>query len=330
MRNPETSDSQTVALSVVVPIKDEESSIDELCERLKSTLAATVRSYEIIFVDDGSTDRSREILARLANQDEHIQVLEFSRNFGQTAALAAGIDLARGEAIVTMDGDLQHAPEEIPRFLAKLEEGYDLVSGCREVRTDSYLLRRLPSLCANRLMGRASGLSIRDFGSTYKAYRASVLKRVELFGELHRFIPVLAHRLGARIVEIPITVHPRKQGASKYGLGRVTGVFEDIIFLHFYSKYLTKPIRAFGSWFFLFFGSGFTIASILMCMWMAGMMENVNERSGLLLFSTFLMIVGVQFLVTGLLAELLSRIYFNTSGSKIYTVRRQYRSTLRS
>ncbi len=308
-------------VSIVVPVHNEEGVLEELYSRLKSTLEGIGKTFEIIFAEDGSLDGSLTKLLAIQQADARVRVVELMRNFGQTAALAAGIDHAVGEIIVTMDGDLQHAPEEIPRFLAKLDQGFDLVSGWREVRTDSFFIRRIPSKVANCLMRYLSGVGVQDFGSTFKAYRASLLKRIELFGELHRFIPVLAHRLGARIAEIPIAVHPRTKGQSKYGLGRSFGVFEDIIFLEFYSNYITKPIRAFGKLFFAFFGAGFCIASVLMLMWLCGEIQNVLQRGALLLFAVFMMIVGVQFLVAGILAELLSRIYLQTSNSKIYTVR---------
>lgn len=309
------------SVSVVVPIYNEDGPIEELADRLSSVLSEAAESHQIIFVDDGSTDNSLEKLLQIQSKFTEVVVVQLSRNYGQTAALAAGIDHASYDVIITMDGDLQHTPEDIPRFLEKLEEGYDIVSGWRETRTDNYFLRRFPSRCANGLMRLMSGLSIRDFGSTYKAYRSDLVKRIELFGELHRFIPVLANRLGAKIVEIPIEVHPRSEGESSYGLGRTFGVFEDIIFLEFYSNYLTKPIRAFGKLFLVFFGIGFAICSFLLLLWLVGSIENLLERGAMLILGVFLMIVGVQFLVAGVLAELLTRIYMNTSNRKIYSVR---------
>lgn len=314
--------SQFSKISIVVPVYNEDDVLEQLHGRLDAVLAGLGVQYEVVFVDDGSRDKSREVLARLSAASAKVRVLELARNFGQTAALAAGIDYASGDVIITMDGDLQHTPEDIPRFLAKLGEGFDVVSGWRETRTDNFWLRRIPSLCANWLMRFVSGISIKDFGSTYKAYRADLVKRVELFGELHRFIPVLANRIGARMTEIPIIVAPRKQGVSKYGLTRAFGVFEDLVFLEFYSNYLTKPIRAFGRLFFVFFGIGFSISILLMFLWFIGLIGPVREHGALLLFSVLLMIMGIQFLVAGVLAELLTRIYLHTSNNKIYTVRR--------
>jgi glycosyltransferase involved in cell wall biosynthesis len=308
-------------ISVVVPVFNEQEVLVELHSRLVTVLEPFARNFEIIFVDDGSRDGSFSALKQIQKSDSRVVVIELSRNFGQTAALAAGIDAAKGDVIVTMDGDLQHSPDDIPRFIVKLDEGFDIVSGWREIRTDNYFLRKFPSACANGLMRYLSGMTIKDFGSTFKAYRAELVKRIELFGELHRFIPVLAHRIGARIVEIPISVHPRKKGSSSYGLGRTFGVFEDLIFLEFYSNYLTKPIRAFGKLFFLFFGCGFLISAVLLLLWLVGLIGAVLEHGALLLFSVFLMIIGIQFLVAGVFAELLTRIYLQTSNSKIYSVR---------
>ncbi len=308
-------------ISVVVPIHNEAELLIELHRRLSSVLTSITSFYEIVFVDDGSKDESLKTLSQIQKGDSKVTVVELSRNFGQTAALAAGIDVAGGEVIVTMDGDLQHAPEEIPRFLVELEKGYDLVSGWREVRTDSFFIRRIPSFIANRLVRILTKVEMRDFGSTFKAYRGELLKRLELFGELHRFIPVLANRVGARIVEIPISVHPRTKGSSKYGISRTFGVLQDIIFLEFYANYLTKPMRAFGKLFMLFFGAGFFISSTLMLLWGLGLIPNVLAHGALLLFSVFLMIIGIQFLGLGVLAELLTRIYMKTTGNKIYSIR---------
>lgn len=319
----------TKTLSVVVPLYNEAGCVEELFRRLKSVLCSLDPSrfanYEIIFVDDGSTDGTLAALLSSAAIDARVTVVELARNYGQTAALAAGIDHVTGEVIVTLDGDLQHQPEEIPTLLEKLDEGYDIVSGWREVRRDNPLSRRFPSYCANLLARVLTGVSMRDFGSTFKAYRVEVLRRVELFGDLHRFIPILASRVGARITEIPITVVERRAGVSKYGLKRTSGVFLDLIFLQFYSRYLTRPIRAFGSLFFLFFGAGFFIATVLMLLWAVGVIGPVRERGALLLFSVFLMIIGVQFLATGILAELLTRIYLHTSQGRIYTTRHVHR-----
>lgn len=315
-------------ISVVIPVYNEVQTIAELYTRLESVLSDLARWHEIIFVNDASTDSSLEALKKIQDRTSNISVIDLARHDGQTAAIAAGIDAAQGDIIVTMDGDLQHRPEDIPRFLKELDKGYDVVSGCRQKRGDHLFGRRIPSLLANWLMRSLSGIAVKDFGSSYKAYRSEILKRVELFGGLHRFIPVLAAHLGARIKEIPITVHPREKGKSKYGLSRSLGVFQDIIFLKFYLNYITKPIQAFGRLFLLFFGGGILISTVMMFLWLIGVIDALWDHGALLLFSVFLMIVGVQFLATGVLAELLSRIYLHTSHSKIYSVRHIYKSGL--
>ncbi len=308
-------------ISVVVPLHNEEEAAPVLAQKLSDVLSRVGKPFELVFVDDGSLDKTLANLLTAQNKIAQLKIIELSRKHGQTAAIAAGVDSARGDIIITMDGDLQHDPEVIPRFLNKLDEGFDIVSGWREVRTDNAVIRRLPSKLANALMRRVSGVKVRDFGSTYKAYRAALLKKIELFGELHRFIPVLAAREGAKIAEIPIAVHPRTMGASKYSLSRTFGVFEDILFLGFFTHHLTKPIRAFGRLFFWFFGAGFLISAALMVLWFFGRISAVWEHSALLMFSVFMMTVGFQFLVVGILAEILMRIYHHTSQTNIYSIR---------
>lgn len=311
-------------ISVVVPLHNEEDAAPILAQQLSKVLTEIKENFELIFIDDGSFDQTLTRLLELRVKIPQLKVVELARKHGQTAAIAAGVDQAKGEIVITMDGDLQHDPADIPRFLGKIREGFDVVSGWREIRTDNAVLRRLPSKLANGLMRWVSGVDVKDFGSTYKAYRGTLLKRIELFGELHRFIPVLAAKEGARIAEIPISVHPRTHGHSKYSLTRTFGVFEDIFFLGFFTHHLTKPIRAFGRLFFLFFGTGFIISAALMLLWCFGRISAVWEHSALLLFSVFMMTVGFQFLVVGILAEILMRIYHHTSQKTIYSVRNIY------
>lgn len=308
-------------ISVVVPLHNEEEAAPILAQKLSEVLTKIKEDFELVFIDDGSFDQTLNRLLELRPKIPQLKIVELSRKHGQTAAIAAGVDQARGEIVITMDGDLQHDPADIPRFLEKIREGFDVVSGWRETRTDNAVLRRLPSKLANGLMRWVSGVNVKDFGSTYKAYRGTLLKRIELFGELHRFIPVLAAKEGARIAEVPIAVHPRTHGHSKYSLSRTFGVFEDIFFLSFFTHHLTKPIRAFGRLFFLFFGTGFLISAALMLFWCFGLISAVWEHSALLLFSVFMMTVGFQFLVVGILAEILMRIYHHTSQKTIYSVR---------
>src|SRR5450432_681479 len=234
-------------LSVVVPIHNEEPSILPLYDRLTAVLESLQKPYEIIFIDDASTDRSFDLLANLVETDQRLKVIRLRRNFGQTAALSAGFDEAQGTVIVSLDGDLQHAPEDIPALLAKIDEGYDIASGWRKDRVDNALTRKIPSRVANWLMAKASGIELRDFGTTFKAYRAEVLKDVHLYGELHRFIPALASFYGARVAEVPIQNTPRVAGESHYGLSRTFRVLFDILTIRFLLKYFTRPMHFFGS-----------------------------------------------------------------------------------
>src|SRR5450432_855631 len=234
-------------LSVVVPIHNEEPSILPLYDRLTAVLESLQKPYEIIFIDDASTDRSFDLLANLVETDQRLKVIRLRRNFGQTAALSAGFDEAQGNVIVSLDGDLQHAPEDIPALLQKIEEGYDIASGWRKNRLDNAITRKIPSRIANWLMSKASGVALRDFGTTFKAYRSEVLKDVNLYGELHRFIPALASFYGARIVEVPIRSTPRAAGDSHYGIGRTFRVLFDILTIKFLLKYFTRPMHFFGT-----------------------------------------------------------------------------------
>src|SRR5579864_5678958 len=234
-------------LSIVIPVHNEERSILPLYDLLTVVLEALHRPYEIIFVDDASTDRSFELLANLVETDARLTVVRLRRNFGQTAALSAGFHEAKGEVVIAMDGDLQHAPEDIPALLAKIDDGYDIASGWRKDRIDNPITRKFPSRIANWLIARASGLELRDFGTTFKAYRAEILKDVNLYGELHRFIPALASFYGARVVEVPIRNTPRTAGESHYGLSRTFRVLFDLLTIRFLLKYFTRPVHFFGA-----------------------------------------------------------------------------------
>src|SRR6476660_3791299 len=234
-------------LSIVIPIHNEEPAILPLYDRLTLVLESLKRPYEILFVDDASTDRSFDLLANLVETDAHLKVLRLRRNFGQTAALAAGFDEAQGEVIVSLDGDLQHAPEDIPLLLEKIDQGYDIASGWRKNRVDNAMTRKFPSRIANWMMKRVSGVELHDFGTTFKAYRSEVLKEINLYGELHRFIPALASFYGARVAEVPITNTPRATGDSHYGIGRTFRVLFDILTIKFLLKYFTRPMHFFGS-----------------------------------------------------------------------------------
>src|SRR6202171_1573492 len=234
-------------LSIVIPIHNEEPSLLPLYDRLTSVLEALQKPYEILFIDDSSTDRSFELLANLVQTDPRLKVLRLRRNFGQTAALSAGFHEARGKIIIAMDGDLQHAPEDIPALLSKIDEGFDIASGWRKERVDNALTRKIPSRIANYLMAKTSDVPLHDFGTTFKAYRAEVLKEVHLYGELHRFIPALASFYGARVAEVPIRNTARPNGDSHYGISRTFRVLFDILTIKFLLKYFTRPMHFFGT-----------------------------------------------------------------------------------
>jgi len=308
-------------LSIVIPIHNEEPSILPLYDRLTAVLEGLKKPYEMIFVDDASTDRSFDLLANLVETDLRLKVVRLRRNFGQTAALSAGFDEAQGSVIVSLDGDLQHDPEDIPALLAKIEEGYDIASGWRKDRVDNALTRKIPSRIANWLMAKASGINLRDFGTTFKAYRAEILKDINLYGELHRFIPALASFYGARIAEVPIRNTPRLAGDSHYGLGRTFNVMFDILTIRFLLKYFTRPMQFFGR-----IGlSGLTVG----CAILAGLLVDklftghgmLTDHGPLLIFAVLLILAGLMMFSTGLLGEVLMRTYFESQGRRIYAVR---------
>ena len=307
-------------LSIVVPLFNESGTFLELHRRLAAVLMILGLDHEIIYVDDGSTDGTREALIAAAARDPRVRVINLARNYGQTAALAAGFDAAAGDVIVAMDGDLQHAPEEIPTLLAKLDDGYDIVSGWREQRVDNLWTRRLPSKMANWMMAKLSGVSLHDFGTTFKAYRAPVIKRIRLYGDLHRFIPALASWGGARIAEVPIANIPRPQNQSHYGLSRTWRVMADLITVRFLLKYVNRPLHLFGPLGFLSIGSGTAAAAwILMTKLFTGA-PIFLAHGPLLLLSAVLVQAGVVLLSLGLVAELLARIYTDGRERRIYTI----------
>lgn len=306
-------------ISIVIPFYNEEDNIEELHEQLSRVLRGLSVPYESIFIDDGSTDRSHELLLKLFESDKTVKVIRLRKNFGQTAALQAGFDHARGEIIISMDGDLQHDPEDIPKLLAPMEEGFDIVSGWRKERKDHFLLRRFPSWVANRIMRLLSGVKIHDFGTTFKAYRRDVLEGIRLYGELHRFIPALISRTGVKITEVPIKNVVRQKGKSKYGLSRIRRVLFDLITVKFIISFIDRPLQFFGLIGMVLGGIGFTIALILTIgFYFFGW--SIRDNLGNLILGVFLMILGLQFIMTGLLAEIISRIYFTTHEMRIYSV----------
>jgi len=306
-------------VSIVVPFFNEQENIGELYGSLKRVLDGLKVSYELIFIDDGSQDQTYPTLVGLFDRDENVRIIKLRKNFGQTAALQAGFDYARGEIIISMDGDLQHDPEDIPAMLEKMKEGYDIVSGWRKRRVDNFFLRKLPSLLANRMMRKLSGVQIHDFGTTFKAYKKDVIKSVRLYGELHRFIPALISREGVKITEIPIKNIVRKKGKSNYGLSRVRRVLFDLMTVKFIISFIDRPLQFFGVIGLVFGSIGFLIAlALVLGFYLFGW--PIKENLGNLIFSVFMMILGIQFIMTGLLGEIISRIYFTTHEIKIYSV----------
>ncbi len=308
-------------LSIVVPFFNEEENVRILYSKLKQVLERENLDYEIIFVDDGSIDKTFAILKGIHQEDEKVKVIKLRKNFGQTAALSAGFDYAKGEIIVSMDGDLQHDPEDIPKFLEKIKEGFDIVSGWREERKDPFFRRKLPSKIANWLIRLISKVNIHDFGTTFKAYRREIIKNIHLYGELHRFIPALASEMGASITEVPIRNVPRKYGKSNYNLSRAIRVFFDLITVKFLISYSTKPLQIFGIWGSFFTLGGFVIGIYLGIKKILYHTTLMVEHGPLLMLSILLLVVGLQFITMGLLGEMLARIYYETKNKSIYSIR---------
>jgi glycosyltransferase involved in cell wall biosynthesis len=306
-------------LSVVIPIKDERDNLRPLHERLVGALEGLGLSWEAVFVDDGSQDGSFAVLQELAAADGRVKVVQLRRNFGQTAALQAGIDWSAGDVLVTMDGDLQNDPADIPVLLAKLREGYDAVLGERVGRQDGLLLRKLPSRAANWLIRRVTGVPIRDMGCTLRALRRDLADSLPLYGEMHRFVPVLAQQAGARLAQIPVRHHPRTAGKTKYNLSRTFRVVLDLITVKFLHSYLTRPMHVMGLAGLVSMGLG--AVSLVATVWMKSHYRVFMTGNPLLLLSALLELIGVQLISLGLLGELLTRTYFESQGKASYAVR---------
>ena len=306
-------------LSVVIPIYYEEANIRPLYEAVTGVLDPTGLSYEIITVDDGSGDGSFAVLKELALADARVRVIRFRRNFGQTAAMAAGFEAARGAVIIPMDGDLQNDPADIPLLLEKIREGYDVVSGWRKDRQDAFINRTLPSRIANGLISRMTGVHLHDYGCTLKAYRREVLEGIGLYGEMHRFVPALASRVGAKVTELPVRHHPRLHGQSKYGISRTMRVVLDLITVRFLLSYATKPIQLFGKWGIYAVLLSFVTGGATL--WMKLFNDYSMNRNPLLILTAFLLFMGVQFIALGLLGELNARTWYESQGKPVYTVR---------
>lgn len=311
-------------LSIVIPCFNEVETIPRLVDALDSSqaeLAALGHEPEYIVVDDGSRDGSFDRLREAAATRTWLRLIRFRRNFGQTAAMAAGFEAARGDVVIPMDADLQNDPADIPRLLTKLDEGYDVVSGWRRNRQDKALTRKLPSRLANAIIGRVSGVRLHDYGCTLKAYRREVLEPVRLYGEMHRFIPIYASWSGARVTELVVSHHPRREGASKYGLGRTFKVLLDLLTVTFLGSYSTKPLYFFGGFGFALCSGG-TVAALITVYQRLTLGERAFvHRNPLFIVAVFLFMLGVQFLLMGLLAELQIRTYHEAQGKPTYVVR---------
>lgn len=306
-------------LSLIIPVYNEEENLAALHGEIRRALAAVPFAFEVICIDDGSTDRSFAILRELAGSDPALKVIRLRRNFGQTAAMAAGFEAATGDVIIPLDADLQNDPADILALLDKLNEGYDVVSGWRCNRKDRMLSRRLPSVLANALISRMTGVRLRDYGCTLKAYRREVLDQVRLYGELHRFVPALASQVGARVAEIAVNHRPRLAGKSKYGIDRTLRVILDLLTVKFLLNYATRPMQLFGKWAFLSMLAA--VASGATTLWLKFIEGLPMNRNPLLVLTAFLLFASAQFLAFGLLGELVTRTYYESQSKPIYSVR---------
>lgn len=306
-------------ISVVIPICNESPNIPELCRELTATLERWGHSYEILIIDDGSTDDSFDQLAGLQERDDRLRIIRFRRNFGQTAAFAAGFAYARGRLIVTSDGDLQNDPTDIPMMVAKVAEGYDIVCGWRRHRQDNWLMRRLPSVMANRLISAATGVRLHDYGCSLKVFRAEVVKPLRLYGEMHRFLPAIASEMGVKIAEVVVNHRARRHGRSKYGLGRTVRVVLDLLTVKFLLSYSTRPLQIFG-----LVGILMSLLGLGISGWLAYLRlfayESIANRP-LLLFGILLVFTGVQLVTLGLLAEMQARTYHESQNKPTYAIR---------
>ncbi len=307
-------------ISLTVPVFNEREALGPLFEKVQATMRQHFpKNWEIIFVNDGSQDGSAELLDALASQNPEVKVVHLRRNYGQTAAMMAGFDFATGDIIIPLDGDGQNDPQDIPRIVAKLDEGFEVCSGWRKDRQDNALQRNLPSILANKLISAVSGVKLHDFGCSLKAYRAEVIKGVRLYGEMHRFLPIYAKWHGARICELPVSHHARKTGHSKYGLERVLKVIMDLLTVRFLDKYMLKPMYLFGFWGFMFF-----VASIVFAAWAVYMRFHGYFFTGtpLPMMAVFSFMTGVICVLMGLLAEMITRTFHESQNKSIYLVRK--------
>ncbi|HMP90671.1 MAG TPA: glycosyltransferase family 2 protein [Kiritimatiellia bacterium] len=320
-------------VSVVIPVYNEEESAELLCRRLHESLSSIGRTYEIILIDDGSTDKTWEIITRMAREIPGLVLIRFRRNYGQTAAMSAGFDASRGEVIVTLDADLQNDPADIPLLLERIDQGYDVVSGWRKDRKDAFINRRLPSILANALISRITGVALHDYGCTLKAYRHDVIKNVNLYGEMHRFIPALASWVGGSIDEVVVRHHARQFGKSKYGISRTFRVVLDLLTVKFLLHYSTRPIHIFGKLAGVFALPGILMLTVMVLGNISYELFGTQFASGLIkrpfwIMTSFMLILfGLQFISMGLLAEMQIRTYHESQKKPIYMVREKFMST---
>ncbi len=309
-------------LSLFLPVYNEEENLPRLNEKIFQAMERLGHSFEVIYVDDGSVDRSLELLKGFAASDCRVRVIAFRRNYGQTAAMAAGINEARGDVLIPMDADLQNDPADIERLLAKLDEGYDVVSGWRKDRRDAFITRTLPSKLANGLISKISGVELHDYGCSLKAYRREVLKDVHLYGEMHRFIPIYASWAGARVTEIPVAHYPRVAGQSKYGLSRTVKVVFDLITIKFMASYMTKPLYIFGWAGVLAFAISIFSALMAFLMKFAHWPKQADFiQTPLPVLAMVMLVLGIQLFLMGLIAEMVVRTYHESQGKAIYTIK---------
>ena len=309
-------------ISVVIPIYNEEENVTLLYDELTEVMKSMACSYEILFVDDGSTDSTLSILQSMQAADQRIVVVKFRRNFGQTAAMSAGFDYSSGDVIITMDGDLQNDPRDIPRFIQKIEDGFDVVTGWRHDRKDAFLNRRLPSIIANKIISWTTGVALHDYGCTLKAFRREVIKNIHLYGEMHRFIPAIASGMGISFTEIKVNHRARQFGTSKYGISRTIRVVLDLITVKFLLSYATRPIQIFGLLGVISGTAGFLIA-LIMTIQRQFFDIPLSDRP-MLLLAIVLIFVGIQFVSIGLIGELQARTYHETQKKPVYYVKEVY------
>ncbi|MFA6450303.1 MAG: glycosyltransferase family 2 protein [bacterium] len=309
---------ENIEISIIVPVFNEEGNLREFHRELSEVISGLGKKYEVVYIDDGSVDQSRNILKEIAKSDPRAKVILFTRNFGQTSAISAGFQLSTGRIIIPMDADLQNDPHDIPRFLEKIDEGFDVVSGWRRSRKDT-IAKKLPSRIANLIISKIGGLKLHDYGCSMKAYRREIIQHVRLYGEMHRFIPLYAHQVGASTTEIEVNHRERASGRSNYGFTRIYKVLLDLITTKFMGNYMTKPIYFFGSMgFILEFVGAFFAAFSLYDRYINGVYVHRNPK---LLVAVFLLILGFQFIMLGILAELLVRIYYESQQKQPYFIK---------